>query len=140
VYLANLVGAFGLVLLVLWSQHWHTNNESVGINAVKIAAAKATLPFWEAFFKGILCNILVCLAVWLALAGRSVVDKVVAIISLYRGSSPRVSSIASPTCISFLWEFCWKTGSGSPVRKVFRGWVSGRTCYRLLSGMSSAGA
>jgi formate transporter len=80
VYLANLVGAFGLVLLVLWSQHWHTNNESVGINAVKIAAAKATLPFWEAFFKGILCNILVCLAVWLALAGRSVVDKVVAII------------------------------------------------------------
>jgi formate/nitrite transporter len=47
---------------------------------VRIAAAKAAISFWEAFFKGILCNILVCLAVWLALAGRSVIDKIFAII------------------------------------------------------------
>ena len=47
---------------------------------MKIAAAKAALPFWEAFFKGIVCNILVCLAVWLALAGRSVTDKILAVI------------------------------------------------------------
>jgi formate/nitrite transporter len=80
IYLANFIGALGLVLLVLASQQWHMNSDAVGITAVKIAAAKATLPFWEAFFKGILCNILVCLAVWLALAGRSVVDKVFAII------------------------------------------------------------
>ena len=52
----------------------------MGINAVKIAAAKVALPFWEAFFKGIVCNILVCLAVWLALAGRSVIDKIFAVI------------------------------------------------------------
>jgi formate/nitrite transporter len=56
------------------------NGSAVGIHAVKIAAAKAAMPFWEAFFKGILCNILVCLAVWLALAGRSVVDKIFAVI------------------------------------------------------------
>jgi formate transporter len=80
VYLANFVGALGLVLLVLWSQQWRMNSNGVGITAVKIAAAKAALPFWEAFFKGVLCNILVCLGVWLALAGRSVVDKVFAII------------------------------------------------------------
>jgi formate/nitrite transporter len=80
IYLANFIGALGLVLLVLASQQWHMNSDAVGITAVKIAAAKATLPFWEAFFKGILCNILVCLALWLALAGRSVVDKVFAII------------------------------------------------------------
>jgi formate/nitrite transporter len=78
--LANFVGALGLVLLVLWSQQWRMNSNGVGITAVKIAAAKAALPFWEAFFKGVLCNILVCLGVWLALAGRSVVDKVFAII------------------------------------------------------------
>jgi formate transporter len=48
---------------------------------VKIASAKTALSFLEAFFKGILCNILVCLAVWLALAARSVVDKICAIIS-----------------------------------------------------------
>jgi formate/nitrite transporter len=80
VFLANFVGALGLVLLVLWSQQWRMNGDAVGITAVKIAAAKAALPFWEAFFKGILCNILVCLAVWLALAGRSVVDKIWAIV------------------------------------------------------------
>lgn len=80
VYLANFVGAFGLVLLVVWSQHWRMNSELVGVTALKIAAAKTALPFWEAFFKGILCNILVCLAVWLALAGRSVVDKIFAIV------------------------------------------------------------
>jgi formate transporter len=80
VYLANLAGALGLVFLVVLSHHWQMNNNAVGTTAVKIAAAKAALPFWEAFFKGILCNILVCLAVWLALAGRSVTDKVFAVI------------------------------------------------------------
>ena len=38
------------------------------------------MPFWTAFFKGILCNVLVCMAVWMAFAGRSVVDKAVAIV------------------------------------------------------------
>jgi formate transporter len=80
VYLANLVGALGLACLVVLSNHWQMNGGSVGANAVKIAAYKAALPFWEAFFKGILCNILVCLAVWLALAGRNVADKIFAII------------------------------------------------------------
>jgi formate/nitrite transporter len=80
IYSANFVGALGLVLLVLWSQQWRMNGDAVSITAVKIAAAKAALPFWEAFFKGILCNVLVCLAAWLALAGRSVVDKIFAIV------------------------------------------------------------
>jgi formate/nitrite transporter len=80
IYLANFVGALGLVLLVLWSQQWRMNGDAVGIAALKIAAAKAALPFWEAFFKGILCNVLVCLAAWLALAGRGVVDKIFAIV------------------------------------------------------------
>jgi formate/nitrite transporter len=80
VYLGNFIGALGLVLLVLWSQHWRMNGDAVGITAVKIAAAKVALPFWEAFFSAVLCNILVCLAVWLALAGRTVVDKIFAIV------------------------------------------------------------
>ena len=80
IYLANFVGALGLVLLVVWSHQWRMNSDGVGTTAVKIAAAKGALPFWEAFFKGVLCNILVCLAVWLALAGRSVVDKIFAIV------------------------------------------------------------
>jgi formate/nitrite transporter len=80
IYCANFAGAAGLALLVFLSNHWQANDGAVGVNALKIALAKASLPFAEAFFKGVLCNILVCLAVWLAAAGRSVVDKIFAII------------------------------------------------------------
>ena len=76
----NLVGAVGLALLVVLSHHHELNNGAVGQEYLKIASAKITMPFWTAFFRGILCNALVCLAVWMALAGRSVVDKIVAIV------------------------------------------------------------
>lgn len=80
VYIANLVGAVGLAGLVALSGHWQMGNSSVGKTALSIAAVKCALPFGEAFFKGVLCNILVCLAVWLAMAGRTVTDKVLAIV------------------------------------------------------------
>ena len=77
---ANFVGAAGLAVLVYFSGHWEMNDGAVGETYLKIAAAKAALPAWRAFFLGVLCNILVCMAVWMALAGRSVVDKFVAIL------------------------------------------------------------
>ena len=77
---ANFVGAAGLALIVYLSGHWQMNNGEVGSAYLKIAAAKAALPWWRAFFLGVLCNVLVCMAVWMALAGRSVVDKFVAIL------------------------------------------------------------
>lgn len=80
VYVSNAVGALGLAVLVYLSQHGAMNGGAVAQAYVKIAAAKASMPFAEAFFKGILCNLLVCLAVWIALAGRSVTDKVLAIV------------------------------------------------------------
>jgi formate transporter len=40
----------------------------------------AELPWLEAFFRGVLCNVLVCMAVWMAMAGRSVTDKVLVIV------------------------------------------------------------
>jgi formate transporter len=80
VYASNAVGAIGLAIVVYLSHHADMNQGGVGLQYVKMAAAKTALPFWEAFFKGILCNLLVCLAVWLALAGRSVTDKVLAIV------------------------------------------------------------
>ena len=80
VCLANFVGAAGLAVLVYLSGHWEMNGGAVGATYLKIAAAKAALPVWRAFFLGVLCNILVCMAVWMALAGRSVVDKFVVIV------------------------------------------------------------
>jgi formate/nitrite transporter len=77
---ANFIGAAGLAVLVFYSGHLEMNNGAIAIQYLKIATAKCSLPFWTAFFSGVLCNILVCMAVWMALAGRSVVDKVVAIV------------------------------------------------------------
>ncbi len=80
VYAANAVGAVGLALVVYLSNHAAMNGGALGAAYVKIAAAKAALPFAEAFFKGVLCNLLVCLAVWLAMAGHTVVDKILGIV------------------------------------------------------------
>jgi formate transporter len=77
---ANFAGAAGLAVLVYLSGHLGTNDGAVATQAVKIAASKAALPAAEAFFRGVLCNILVCMAVWMAFAGRSVVDRAVAIV------------------------------------------------------------
>jgi formate transporter len=80
VSLANAAGATGLALLVLWSGHAQLNGGKVGETVIRIAMAKAALPWAEAFFRGVLCNVLVCMAVWMALAGHSVTDKVLAIV------------------------------------------------------------
>ena len=80
VCLGNFAGAAGLALLVFLSRHAEMNNGAIGQEYVKIAAAKSALPFVTAFFKGVLCNVLVCMAVWMVMAGRSVVDKFVAIV------------------------------------------------------------
>lgn len=77
---ANFVGAVGLAWLVWLSGHAAMNDGAVGRTVIGIATAKAGLSVGEAFFRGVLCNVLVCMAVWMALAGRSVTDKAVAIV------------------------------------------------------------
>lgn len=66
--------------MVFLSGHAGMNGGAIGRATLEIAAAKCTLPFWEAFFRGALCNVLVCMAVWMTFAGRSVADKLVAIV------------------------------------------------------------
>lgn len=80
VYLGNVVGCIGTVALVVWAGTDGLGNGSVHDTALSIAKAKATLPFAEAFARGVLCNALVCLAVWLAMGGRSVTDKILAVL------------------------------------------------------------
>lgn len=80
VCLANFVGAAGLAVLVYLSGHYKMNAGGVAEAYTKIAAAKCNLSFQQAFFSGMLCNVLVCLAVWMSQAGRSVSDKMLVII------------------------------------------------------------
>jgi len=80
VFVGNFVGAISIVLLVWLGRGWELGGSEVGVSALSIAATKTALPFGVVFVRGILCNVLVCLAVWLAMAGKTVVDKVFAII------------------------------------------------------------
>jgi formate transporter len=80
IYIGNFVGAIGTALLVYLSgQPFHANGAVAAI-AIRLAADKASLPFDHAFFLGILCNVLVCLAVWLAIGARTTSDKILAIL------------------------------------------------------------
>src|SRR6476661_2473205 len=80
VYFGNLIGALGLVILVFFSHHLDMNGGRVGLSILNTAVAKIQPDAVTLFFKGVLCNLLVCLAVWLAYAGRTVTDKIVAAI------------------------------------------------------------
>jgi formate/nitrite transporter len=80
VYLGNLVGSIGLVVLVFSSHHLDMNDGRIGLSVLNTAAGKIRPDMVTLFVKGILCNVLVCAAVWLAYAGRSVTDKIVALL------------------------------------------------------------
>lgn len=80
IWLANLVGAVGTVMLAYLAGILHSVDMNVGVQAIKIASEKAGLGFSEAFFRGILCNALVCMAVWLVFAARTVSDKILALL------------------------------------------------------------
>lgn len=80
VYLGNFVGAAGMALLVFMSGQYLAGRGAVASTALKLALDKSSLPFDQALFLGILCNVLVCLAVWLALGARSTSDKVLAVL------------------------------------------------------------
>jgi len=80
VYFGNFVGAIGTALLVFLSSQHTFGKDAVGIAALNTAVAKSSLNFGQAFALGILCNALVCLAVWMTFSARTTVDKIVAII------------------------------------------------------------
>ncbi len=73
---ANFGGAVALAAIVFFSGHAEQYAETY----VRIAAVKTSLPVVQAFFSGLMCNVLVCMAVWMSFAGRSVVDKAVAVV------------------------------------------------------------
>ena len=75
----------GLVLVLVCGAELFTGNslmvgEAVANSMVSVAAGKVTVDWVTIFFRGILCNIFVCLAVWIGTAGKTVVDKVVGIL------------------------------------------------------------
>jgi formate/nitrite transporter len=80
VYFGNLIGAVATAALVFLSGQYLSGDGAVAKVVLSIATEKASLAFDQALFLGILCNVLVCLAVWLAYAARSLTDKVLAVL------------------------------------------------------------
>jgi formate transporter len=80
VYLGNFVGSIGTVILMFYTKQYTFGANAVGIAALRTGVAKVEFSFLQAVALGILCNALVCLAVWLTFSARSTVDKIAAII------------------------------------------------------------
>jgi len=80
VYAGNIVGALGTAALVYLAGEHEFGGGAVGKTALAVASAKAALPTIQLFFLAVLCNVLVCLAVWMSLGARSAADKVMVIV------------------------------------------------------------
>lgn len=80
VYAGNFVGAVGMAFLVFASGQYAFGGGAVGAAALATANAKLNFAFGQAVVLGILCNTLVCLAVWLAFSARSTADRILAIV------------------------------------------------------------
>jgi formate transporter FocA len=80
VYAGNFAGAVATAALTFLSGHYRFGGGAVGQAALQSAQAKVGLGFAEAVALGVLCNVLVCLAVWLSFSGRTTTDKVLAVV------------------------------------------------------------
>jgi formate/nitrite transporter len=80
VYAGNFVGAFATAVLVFLSKQYTFGGGQVGVTALSIASTKTSLGFSQAIVLGLLCNALVCLAVWLTYGAHTTADKILAII------------------------------------------------------------
>lgn len=80
VYLGNMVGALIFVAMIWFAGQHMSANGQWGINAMKIAQHKIHHTFIQAVILGMLCNLLVCLAVWMTFSCRSVTDKILVVL------------------------------------------------------------
>ena len=79
-FIGNFAGAFMTAVLMFFTTQYTFGGGAVGMVALTTASAKTSLEFVPAVALGIMCNALVCLAVWMCFSARTTVDRVVTII------------------------------------------------------------
>lgn len=77
VYVGNFIGGVGLAYLISETTQLNMDKGELGAYAINTALTKCTMDFKSAFIMGILCNVLVCIAVWISWGGKDIVSKVV---------------------------------------------------------------
>ena len=80
VYVGNIIGAVATAGIVLLAAHYTFAGGAMGRTALTLAQTKAALPTMQLFFLAVLCNVLVCLAVWMTFGARTITDKVMVIV------------------------------------------------------------
>jgi len=80
VYFGNFIGATFLVVLIFLAGLYSADNGQWGLNALQVAQHKLHHTFTEAVALGMLCNIMVCLAIWMAFGARTITDKMFAVL------------------------------------------------------------
>lgn len=80
VYAGNFLGALATALFMFWTRQYVFGGGALGLNVLTIANAKCNLDFLQALSLGVMCNALVCLAVWLCFSARTTTDKILSII------------------------------------------------------------
>ncbi|MFC2035088.1 formate/nitrite transporter family protein, partial [Chloroflexota bacterium] len=80
VYFGNMVGALATALVVFLAKHYQMANGAVGLTTLNIGLTKVNLDFFQAVMLGVLCNALVCMAVWLTYSSRTTIGRISAII------------------------------------------------------------
>jgi formate transporter len=80
VYIGNFVGSLATAVLVFLSRQYLFGGGAIGLSMLATGEAKTSLEFFQAIILGILCNALVCMAVWLSYSARSTTDKILSII------------------------------------------------------------
>jgi formate/nitrite transporter len=80
VYTGNFIGSIATAVMMLFTLQYTFGGGAVGLNALNIANAKCSLGFVQAIALGVMCNALVCLAVWLCFSARTTTDKILSII------------------------------------------------------------
>ncbi len=79
VYIGNMIGSILLAAAVVFSHQVGLFNNNVAVSVISTAAAKCSLSFGDALIKGILCNFLVCIAVWISFAAKDIVGKIIGV-------------------------------------------------------------
>jgi formate/nitrite transporter len=80
VFIGNFIGAIATAQFVFWGQHYELANGNLGLTALNIGLTKVNFDFTQALILGILCNAMVCMAVWLTYSARTVLGRVTAIV------------------------------------------------------------
>jgi formate transporter FocA len=80
VFAGNFVGAMTTAALAFYSKQYTFANGAVGLTALNMADGKVGYEFGQAFVLGVMCNALVCLAIWMSYSARTVIDRIAVIV------------------------------------------------------------